>query len=86
MTDTEQLRKDILIFIRDHPKTRKEDVLDNVCPTCHRTGFEALRELIDEGLIEVYYTHIGSKIPGSRFVRSALVLTPKGMTAAEAIA
>ena len=85
MTDVQQIRKDILIYIRDHPETRKEDVIDNVCPI-HRTGFEVLRELIDDGLIEVNYTHIGSKIPGSRFVSSALVLTPKGMTAVEAIA
>lgn len=83
MMDVQKIRQDLLLYIRDHPGTEKWDVLDNVCPTCHRTGFEALRELIDEGLIEVYYTHIGSKIPGSRFVRSALVLTPKGMTAAE---
>ena len=84
MTDVQQIRRDILSYIRDHPGATKWDVLFEVCPDCQKTGFRVLKDLRDEDMVrtDCVYTPIGG---GSNFVTFTLFLSPKGRESLEAV-
>ena len=83
MMSPKHLRRDILIFIRDHPGIGYMAFIGSMCPTMQMAGLKTLRELIDDGLVKVEVIHNGTKIINDR---SELTLTSEGMTAAELIA
>ena len=82
MTDVQQIRRDILSYIRDHPGTTKWDVLKEACPDCQKTGFRVLKDLRDEDMVRLdcVHTAVGD---GSRFVTFTLSLSPKGRESLE---
>lgn len=82
MTDVQQIRRDILSYIRDHHGTSKWDVLLEVCPDCQKTGFRVLKDLMDEDMVrtDCVHTAIGD---GSRVVTFTLYLSPKGRESLE---
>ena len=82
MTDVQQIRRDILSYIRDHPGTSKWDVLLEACPDCQKTGFMVLKDLMDEDMVrtDCVHTAVGD---GSRFVTFTLSLSPKGRESLE---
>ena len=82
MTDVQQIRRDILLFIRDHPGTSKWDVLSEACPDCQKAGFKVLKDLRDEDMVrtDCVHTALGD---GSRVVTFSLYLSPKGMESLE---
>ncbi len=82
MTDVQQIRRDILSYIRDHPGTTKWDVLLEACPDCQKTGFRVLKDLMDEDMVrkDCVHTAVGD---GSRFVTFTLSLSPKGRESLE---
>lgn len=82
MTDVQQIRRDILSYIRDHPGTTKWDVLKEACPDCQKTGFRVLKDLRDEDMVrtDCVHTAVGD---GSRFVTFTLSLSPKGRESLE---
>ena len=84
MPDVQQIRRDILSYIRDHPGTTKWDVLKESCPDCQKAGFRVLRDLMDEDMVrkDCVQTALGD---GSRFVTFTLSLSPKGMESLEAV-
>lgn len=84
MTDVQQIRRDILSYIRDHPGTSKWDVLLEACPDCQKTGFRVLKDLMDEDMVrtDCVHTAVGD---GSRFVTFTLSLSPKGRESLEAV-
>lgn len=83
MMSLQYLRRDILVFIRDHPGIGHMELIGSMCPTMQIAGFKTLRELIDDGLVKVEVIHNGPSILNDR---SELTLTPEGMTVAEAVA
>lgn len=83
MTDVQQIRRDILAYIRDHPGTSKWDVLKEACPDCQKTGFIILKGLIDEGMVCVDIIHTETEEANTRNVRFALDLTPRGRMSVE---
>lgn len=86
MMDVQKIRQDLLLYIRDHPGTDKWTVLKTVCPDCQKTGFIILRELIEKGLVRVYYAHTETETPNTRDVKFTLGLTTDGRVMAELIA
>lgn len=82
MTDVQQIRRDILSYIRDHPGTSKWDVLKEACPDCQKTGFRVLKDLMDEDMVrtDCVHTAVGD---GSRFVTFTLSLSSKGRESLE---
>lgn len=86
MMDVQKIRQDLLLYIRDHPGTEKWTVLKTVCPDCQKTGFIILRELIEKGLVRVYYDHTETETPNTRDVKFTLGLTTDGRVMAELIA
>ena len=84
MTDVQQIRRDILSYIRDHPGTSKWDVLREMCPDCQKTGFRVLKDLMDEDMVRLdcVHTALGD---GSRVVTFTLYLSPKGRESLEAV-
>ena len=82
MTDVQQIRRDILSYIRDHPGTTKWDVLKEACPDCQKAGFKVLKDLGDEDMVrtDCVHTAVGD---GSRFVTFTLSLSPKGRKSLE---
>lgn len=83
MMSLKHLRRDILIFIRDHPGIGNMELIGSMCPTMQIAGFKTLRALVDDGLVKVEVIHNGPSILNDR---SELTLTPEGMTEAEEIA
>ena len=83
MTDVQQIRRDILSYIRDHPDVTKWDVLGEVCSDCQKTGFLILRDLVDEGLIQKRIIHVEVEDAPIRIVRVVLSLTPLGRSSME---
>ena len=82
MTDVQQIRRDILAYIRDHPGTTKWDVLKEACPDCQRAGFRVLKDLRDEDMVrtDCVHTAVGD---GSHFVTFTLSLSSKGRESLE---
>lgn len=82
MTDVQQIRRDILTYIRDHAGTSKWDVLFEVCPDCKKTGFRVLKDLMDEDMVRLdcVHTALGD---GSSAVTFTLYLSPKGRESLE---
>lgn len=82
MTDIQQIRRDILSYIRDHPGATKWDVLKEACPDCQKSGFKVLKDLRDEDMVrtDCVHTEVGD---GSRFVTFTLSLSPKGRESLE---
>lgn len=86
MMSLQYLRRDILVFIRDHPGIGHMELIGSMCPTMQIAGFKTLRELIEKGLVRVYYTHTETETPNTRDVKFALTLTTDGRVLAELIA
>ena len=82
MTDVQQIRRDILSYIRDHPGTSKWDVLLEACPDCQKTGFRVLKDLMDEDMVSKDCVH-ASIGDNTHFVIFTLSLSPKGRESLE---
>lgn len=72
-----KIKRGILAYVHGHPGTDKWDVLEEVCPDRKKTGFNIMKGLINEGLIQMEILH--DRDGPVRYVRFALTLTKKGM-------
>lgn len=72
-----KIRRGILAYVHDYPGTDKWDVLEEVCPDRKKTGFNILKGLMNEGLIQMEIVH--DRDGPVRYVRFALTLTNRGI-------
>ena len=82
MTDVQQIRRDILSYIRDHPGTTKWGVLLEVCPDCQKAGFKVLKDLMEEDMVRMdcVQATIGDN---THIVLFNLSISPKGRESLE---